>query len=337
MSLPSCDFLKFSHCFFSPCYTWNGHALNFHQEPDLPTTCSSGVPAAPTALAAACLNHLLTSAAVLTSHPSYTSVTLSALIGVFYLISKWPNHHFLPSTRDDGVRKRCRLRRQAAWFNPDSLLASFFTSLKPTFPQAVDKDNHSTYFRVFSDASMSNVLKALNPVRHTGNANINNKYINNDDKQVSLQTNSNLQSRRFSRTPRFIFLLSPMSFSLKNTDFSFDVCYHPSCCNSFKTSQLAGFNGIHFPDCTLHWDTALPHPGVRETEQTLLGSQLCFLLAQGPQRKPLPPVCSSRKCSSTVGTLVHAACFYWTSVRCQLSKTLNKTLALSSKEPTGEE
>ena len=184
---------------------------------------------------------------------------------------------------------------------------------------------------------MSNVLKALNPVGHAGNANINNKDINNDDKQVSLRTNSNLQSRRFSRTSRFIFLLSPMSFSLKNTDFSSDVCCHPSC-HSFKTSQLAGFNGIRFPDCTLHWARyTLPHPGVREMEQTLLGSQLYFLLAQGPRRKPLPLVCSSGKCSSTVGPLVHAACFYWTSGRYQLSKTLNKTLALSSKEPTGEE
>ena len=373
MSLPSCDFLKFSHCFFSPCYTRNRHALNFHQEPDLPTTCPSGVPAAPNALAAAYSNHLLTSAAVLTSHPSYTSIALRALTGIFYLISKWPNHHFLPSNSDDsqrrqwqptpvllpgnshgrrslvgcspwgrkesdtterlhfhfslsctgegngnplqcwpgesrdvgawwaavygvaqsrtrlkwlsrdaGVRKSCRLRRQAAWFNPDSLLASFFTSLKPTFPQAFDKDNHSTYFRVFSNVSMSNGLKALNPVQHTGNANINNKDINNDDKQVSLRTNFNLQSTRFSRTSRFIFLLFPTSFSLRNTDCSFDVCCHPSWCNSFKTSQLAGFNGIHFPDCTLHWDTALLHAGVRETEQTLLGSQLCFLLAWGP-------------------------------------------------------
>ena len=182
-------------------------------------------------------------------------------------------------SRDAGVRKSCRLRKQAAWFNPDSLLASFFTSLKPTFPQAFDKDNHSTYFRVFSNVSMSNGLKALNPVQHTGNANINNKDINNDDKQVSLRTNFNLQSTRFSRTSRFIFLLFPMSFSLRNTDSSFDVCCHPSWCNSFKTSQLASFNGIHFPDCTLHWDTALLHAGVREMEQTLLGSQLCFLLA----------------------------------------------------------
>ena len=254
---------------------------------------------------------------------------------VYGVAQSWTRLKWL--SRDAGVRKSCRLRRQAAWFNPDSLLASFFTSLKPTFPQAFDKDNHSTYFRVFSNVSMSNGLKALNPVRHTGNANINNKDINNDDKQVSLRTNFNLQSTRFSRTSRFIFLLFPTSFSLRNTDCSFDVCCHPSWCNSFKTSQLAGFNGIHFPDCTLHWDTALLHAGVRETEQTLLGSQLCFLLAWGPWEKPLPSVCSSGKCSSIAGTLVHSAYFCGTSVRYQLRKTLNKTLALCSKEPIGEE
>ena len=118
MSLPSWDFLKFSHCFFSPCYIRNQHALNFHQEPDLPTTCSSGVPAAPTALAAAYSNHLLTSAAVLTSHPSYTSITLRALTGVFYLISKWPNHHCLPSNSDDRQRRQWHSLQCSCLENP---------------------------------------------------------------------------------------------------------------------------------------------------------------------------------------------------------------------------
>lgn len=120
---------------------------------------------------------------------------------------------------------------------------------------------------------------------HAGNANINNKDINNDDKQVSLRTNSNLQSRRFSRTLRFIFLLSPMSFSVKYTDFSFDVCCHPSC-HSFKTSQLAGFNSIRFPDCTLHWVRyTLPHPGVRGNGTDLAGFPALLSVSPGTSEK----------------------------------------------------